>query len=101
VRRFLRGRTCEDWPIHGADVPPSYVWARQLARRVERARGVFPEQALELMLFLSAFNEAMLGVVQRAGSEPDADFDAYAEERFERLEPTVASPAFVAALGDG
>jgi thiamine kinase-like enzyme len=146
-------------------VPASYAWARQVARRVERARGAFPERpchndllnanfiddgdririvdweyagmgdvffdlanfsinnglgreerqgllaayfgevraaderALELMLFMSDFREAMWGVVQGAVSELDFDFGAYAAEHFERMEATAASPAFVSALG--
>jgi thiamine kinase-like enzyme len=168
--RFISFRVVEDFRstafAHGASVPSSYVWARQVARRVERARGVFPERpchndllnanliddgsririvdweyagmgdvffdlanfsinhgfdrddrrallaayvgtvrgdderALELMLFMSDFREAMWGVVQGAVSELDFDFTAYADEHFARLAATAASPAFVAALGD-
>ncbi len=29
---------------HGADLPPAYAWARQLARRVAQARGPVPER---------------------------------------------------------
>ena len=57
------------------------------------------ERALELMLFMSDFREAMWGVVQGAVSELDFDFGAYAAEHFERMEATAASPAFVSALG--
>jgi thiamine kinase-like enzyme len=147
-------------------VPASYAWARQVARRVERARGAFAERpchndllnanfiddgeririvdweyaamgdvffdlasfainnelgsearqalltayvgelraaderALELMLFMSDFREAMWGVVQGAVSELDFDFAAYANEHFERMEATAASPSFVSALGE-
>jgi thiamine kinase len=55
-------------------------------------------RALELMRFMSDFREAMWGVVQRAVSSLDFDFDAYAREHFERLERTAAEPAFRAAL---
>ena len=166
--RFISFRVVEDYRTtafaHGAEVPPSYAWARQVARRVERARGAFPERpchndllnanfiddgdririvdweyagmgdvffdlanfsinnglgreerqalleayfgevragderALELMLFMSDFREAMWGVVQGAVSELDFDFGAYAAEHFERMEATAASPAFVSAL---
>ncbi len=167
--RFISFRVVEDYRTtafaHGAEVPASYAWARQVARRVERARGAFPERpchndllnanfiddgdririvdweyagmgdvffdlanfsinnglgceerqallasyfgeiragderALELMLFMSDFREAMWGVVQGAVSELDFDFGAYAAEHFERMEATAASPAFVSALG--
>jgi thiamine kinase-like enzyme len=166
--RFISFRVVEDYRTvafaHGAEVPPSYAWARQVARRVERARGAFPERpchndllnanfiddggrlrivdweyagmgdvlfdlanfsanngldraqrqalleayfgqvrpgderALELMLFMSDFREAMWGVVQMAVSELDFDFGAYTAEHFERMEATAASPAFVSAL---
>jgi len=168
--RFNSFRAVEDLRstafAQGAEVPPSYVWARQVARRVERARGVFPERpchndlinenliddgvririidweysamgdvfydlanfsmnhdldrdtrasllvayfreerpederALELMLFMTAFREAMWGVVQGVVSELDLDFASYVDAQFARLEATAASPAFVAALGD-
>ena len=168
--RFISFRVVEDYRstafAHGAEVPPSYVWARQVARRVERARGVFAERpchndllnanliddgsririvdweyagmgdvffdlanfsinhgldrdarqsllsayvgqvrpederALELMLFMSDFREAMWGVVQGAVSELDFDFAGYANEHFERMEATAASPSFVSALGE-
>ncbi len=166
--RFNSFRVVEDYRTtafsHGAEVPPSYAWARQVARRVERARGAFAERpchndllnanfiddgrrlrivdweyagmgdvffdlanfsinhgldregrealleayfgelrpanerALELMLFMSDFREAMWGVIQGAMSELDFDFGAYAAEHFERMEVTAASPAFVNAL---
>ena len=168
--RFISFRVVEDYRTtafaHGAEVPPSFAWARQIARRVERARGAFPERpchndllnanfiddgeririvdweyagmgdvffdlanfsinhgfgrderqallaayfgdvraederALELMLFMSDFREAMWGVVQGAVSELDFDFGAYADEHFERMQATAATPAFVGALGD-
>ena len=154
--RFNSFRVVEDYRTtafsHGAEVPPSYAWARQVARRVERARGAFAERpchndllnanfiddgrrlrivdweyagmgdvffdlanfsinheldregrealleayfgevrasnerALELMLFMSDFREAMWGVIQGAMSELDFDFGAYAAEHFERME---------------
>ena len=144
--RFISFRVVEDYRTvafaRGAEVPPSYAWARQVARRIERARGAFPERpchndllnanfiddgaririvdweyagmgdvffdlanfsvnnglgrgragraprgvlrrgsadherALELMLFMSDFREAMWGVVQGAVSELDFDFAA-------------------------
>ena len=46
--RFNSFRVVEDYRTvafgHGAEVPSSYAWARQVARRVERARGTFPER---------------------------------------------------------
>ncbi len=166
--RFNSFRVVEDYRTtafaHGAEVPPSYAWARQVARRVERARGAFAERpchndllnanfiddgrrlrivdweyagmgdvffdlanfsinheldregrealleayfgelrasnerALELMLFMSDFREAMWGVIQGAMSELDFDFGSYAAEHFERMHVTAASPAFVSAL---
>ena len=54
--------------------------------------------ALVLMRFMSDFREAMWGVVQQGISELDFDFAAYADEHFERLERTAASPRFRAAL---
>jgi len=168
--RFISFRVVEDYRTtafsRGAEVPPSYAWARQIARRVERARGAFAERpchndllganfiddgarfrivdweyagmgdvffdlanfsvnngldreqrralltayvgvvrpederALELMLFMSDFREAMWAVVQGAVSKLDFDFSAYATEHFERMEATAATPAFVSALGD-
>jgi thiamine kinase-like enzyme len=168
--RFISFRIVEDYRTtafaRGAEVPSSYAWARQIARRVERARGSFAERpchndllnanfiddgrririvdweyagmgdvffdlanfsvnhgfgpderaellsayvgtvrpddlrALELMLFMSDFREAMWAVVQGAVSELEFDFDSYAEEHFERMGVTAATPAFVSALGD-
>jgi thiamine kinase-like enzyme len=168
--RFISFRVVEDYRTiafaRGAEVPPGYAWARQVARRVERARGSFPERPchndllnanfiddgeririvdweyagmgdvffdlanfsvnhglgaeerqallaayfdevrpaderrLELMLFMSDFRDAMWGVVQGAVSELAFDFAAYVAERFERMEATAASPAFVSALGN-
>ncbi len=46
--RFISFRVVEDYRstafARGAEVPPAYAWARQVARRIERARGVFPER---------------------------------------------------------
>jgi thiamine kinase-like enzyme len=166
--RFISFRVVEDYRTaafsRGAEVPPTFAWARQVARRVERARGPFPERpchndllnanfiddgeririvdweyagmgdvffdlanfsinhafgrhersvllaayfgstraedvrALELMLFMSDFREAMWAVVQGAVSELDFDFGGYAAEHFERMEATAATPEFVGAL---
>ena len=166
--RFNSFRVVEDYRTtafaHGAEVPPSYAWARQVARRVERARGAFAERpchndllnanfiddgrrlrivdweyagmgdvffdlanfsinheldregrealldayfgelrdsnarALELMLFMSDFREAMWGVIQGAMSELEFDFADYAMRHFERLERTAAEPRFQQAL---
>jgi thiamine kinase-like enzyme len=57
------------------------------------------ERALELMIFMSDFREAMWGVVQGAVSELDFDFAGYTDEHFERLQATAAEPGFRAALG--
>jgi thiamine kinase-like enzyme len=54
--------------------------------------------ALRLMRFMSDFREAMWGVVQQGISELDFDFEAYANEHFERLERTGADPSFREAL---
>jgi thiamine kinase-like enzyme len=168
--RFISFEVVEDYRTtafsYGAQVPTSFAWARQVARRVERARGAFPERpchndllnanfiddgeririvdweyagmgdvffdlanlsinhgfdrdvrhallaayfgtvraederALELMLFMSDFREAMWGVVQGALSELEFDFDTYSAEHFERMQVTAATPAFIGALGD-
>ena len=46
--RFISFRVVEDYRTvafaRGAEVPPRYAWAHQVARRVERARGAFPER---------------------------------------------------------
>ena len=46
--RFISFRVVEDYRTvafaHGAEVPSRYAWAHQVARRVERARGAFPER---------------------------------------------------------
>ncbi len=167
-RRFNAFRVVEEYRstayAREVAIPPAYVWARQMARRIERSRGVFAERpchndllndnliddgrririvdweyagmgdvffdlasfstnhgldadqrhalladyagevraaderALELMLFMSDFRDAMWGVVQGAVSDLDFDFSSYADEHFERLEATAASAAFIAAL---
>jgi thiamine kinase-like enzyme len=167
--RFISFRIVEDYRTlafaRGAEVPTRYAWAHQVARRVERARGAFPERpchndllnanliddgaririvdweyagmgdvffdlanfavnnglereerevlleayfgtvrpaderALELMVFMSDFREAMWAVVQGAVSQLDFDFATYTAEHVERMEATAASPAFVSALG--
>lgn len=56
-------------------------------------------RSLTLMRFMSDFREAMWGVVQQGISELDFDFRAYAEEHFDRLARTAASPDFRSALG--
>jgi thiamine kinase-like enzyme len=46
--RFSSFRVVEDYRTtafaHGTEVPPAYAWARQIARRIERARGASPER---------------------------------------------------------
>jgi len=46
--RFSSFRIVEDYRTtafaRGAEVPAVYAWARQIARRIERARGTFPER---------------------------------------------------------
>ncbi len=46
--RFISFRVVDDYRstafVRGAEVPAAYAWARQVARRIERARGVFPER---------------------------------------------------------
>jgi thiamine kinase-like enzyme len=46
--RFDAFRIVEDYRAtafdRGASVPPAYAWARQVARRIERARGAVPER---------------------------------------------------------
>jgi thiamine kinase-like enzyme len=56
------------------------------------------ERALKLMGYMSDFREAMWGVVQKALSELDFDFHAYAAEHFERLERTASERSFRRAL---
>jgi len=46
--RFSSFRVVEDYRTtafgRGTEVPAAYAWARQIARRIERARGAFPER---------------------------------------------------------
>ena len=62
------------------------------------AYGSSDTRALTLMRFMSDFREAMWGVVQQTISELDFDFEAYADEHFERLERTASEARFKAAL---
>ena len=55
---------------------------------------------LKLMRIMSDFREAMWGVVQSAISEIDFDFDAYAQEHFERVRAGFADPRFPVWLED-
>jgi thiamine kinase-like enzyme len=57
--------------------------------------------AIVLMRFMSDFREAMWGVVQQGISELDFDFRAYADEHFDRLEQTAATPEFQETLRAG
>jgi thiamine kinase-like enzyme len=60
--------------------------------------------ALKLMRVMSDAREAAWGVVQRAVSEIDFDFDGYGREHFERLRAAVAQPQFedwLASVGSG
>jgi thiamine kinase-like enzyme len=52
------------------------------------------ERALTLMRYMSDFREAMWGVVQQALSDLDFDFQAYADEHFQRLERTASERSF-------
>jgi thiamine kinase-like enzyme len=79
---------------HGLDAEGRRFLLEAYAGSVRRA----DERSLTLMLFMSDFREAMWGVVQRAISTLDFDFDAYAHEHFSRLERTAADPLFAAAL---
>ena len=58
------------------------------------------ERALELMLFMSDFREAMWAVLQQGISTLDVDFVAYAAEHFDRLLANASAPAFERALRD-
>ena len=75
---------------HGLDAEGRRVLLEAYAGSVRRA----DERALTLMMFMSDFREAMWGVVQRAISTLEFDFDAYADEHFARLERTAADPRF-------
>jgi thiamine kinase-like enzyme len=56
--------------------------------------------ALRLMRSMSDVREALWGTVQRALSELDFDFAAYADRHFARLQATVADPRFERWLRD-
>ena len=95
-----------DWEYAGMGDPffdlGNFAVNHELAEDGERALldayGSNDGDALVLMRFMSDFREAMWGVVQVAISELDFDFDAYAQEHFERLERTAAEPRFRRAL---
>jgi len=53
---------------------------------------------LTVMRFMSDFREAMWGAVQAAVSELEVDYEAYADEHFDRLEATAASARFRGSL---
>jgi thiamine kinase-like enzyme len=53
---------------------------------------------LRLFTFMSDFREAMWGVVQTVASQLDFDFVGYANEHFERMGATAATPEFAKAL---
>ena len=55
---------------------------------------------LRLMRIMSDLREAMWGVVQKAISELDFDFDEYAQEHFERVRAGFADPRFGVWLED-
>ena len=68
-------------------------------RRARPARGVLRRAAdaasfaaLRLMRLMSDVREAMWGVLQRAVSELDFDYGAYAAEHFARLRAEAADP---------
>jgi thiamine kinase-like enzyme len=67
-------------------------------RSLLAAYGSTDAAALVLMRFMSDFREAMWGVVQQAISELDFDFEAYADEHFERMMRTASEPRFQEAL---
>lgn len=56
--------------------------------------------ALALMRLMSDFREAMWGVVQATVSELDFDFDAYANQHFERMLAGARDPRFPTWLED-
>jgi thiamine kinase-like enzyme len=95
-----------DWEYAGMGDPffdlGNFAVNHELAEDGERALldayGSNDRDALVLMRFMSDFREAMWGVVQLAISELDFDFDAYAQEHFERLQRTAAEPRFRRAL---
>jgi thiamine kinase-like enzyme len=95
-----------DWEYAGMGDPffdlGNFAVNHELAEEGENALlaayGSDDGDALVLMRFMSDFREAMWGIVQLAISELDFDFDAYAEEHFERLARTAADPRFLKAL---
>jgi thiamine kinase-like enzyme len=56
--------------------------------------------ALRLMRLMSDFREAMWGVVQKAISDLDFDFEEYATKHFDRLLAAIEAPEFEARLED-
>jgi thiamine kinase-like enzyme len=56
--------------------------------------------ALRLMRLMSDFREAMWGVVQRAISDLDVDFEQYATKHFDRLLAATDAPEFESLLED-
>jgi thiamine kinase-like enzyme len=56
--------------------------------------------ALRLMRLMSDFREAMWGVVQKAISDLDVDFDDYATRHFDRLLAAIDGPDFESLLED-
>ena len=73
-------------------------WLKEGENALLAAYGSDEDDALVLMRFMSDFREAMWGIVQLAISDLDFDFDAYAQEHFERLARTAAEPRFLRAL---
>jgi thiamine kinase-like enzyme len=65
-----------------------------LAAYLERPPQPAELAALRLMRVMSDFREAMWGVVQITVSKLEVDFDAYAEEHFDRLLAAVRDPSF-------
>jgi thiamine kinase-like enzyme len=56
--------------------------------------------AVRLMRVMSDVREAMWGVVQRAVSDVDFDFDGYAREHFDRVDRAAADPSFDRWMAD-
>jgi thiamine kinase-like enzyme len=69
-----------------------------LERYFEAAPSEQQLASLRLFTFMSDFREAMWGVVQTVASELDFDFAGYANEHFERMGATAATPEFANAL---
>ena len=95
-----------DWEYAGMGDPffdlGNFAVNHELTEEGEKALlaayGSHEADALVLMRFMSDFREAMWGIVQLAISDLDFDFDAYAQEHFERLARTAAEPRFLSAL---